>query len=66
MDRKREFPDRKKGSNVFEEVVCAEAVGLYPSNEMDDGMIPRSKASSRAGIDGEGESSVESKKKWEV
>ncbi len=58
MDRKREFPPRKKGDNVFEDVVRAEAVGLYPSNELDGGMIPRSKAESRAGIDAEGESNT--------
>lgn len=63
MDRKRELPPRKKGDNVFEEVVCAEAVGLYPSNELDGGMIPRSKAESRAGIDAEGESSTDNSKK---
>ena len=62
MDRKRELPPRKKGENVFEEVVTAEAVGLYPSNQHDNGMIPRSKAESRAGIDGEGESSTEKAK----
>lgn len=61
MDRKREFPPRKKGENVFEEVVTAEAIGLYPSNQMDDGMVPRSKAESRAGTDGEGESHTEKK-----
>ena len=58
MDKKRELPPRKKGDNIFEEVVCAEAVGLYPSSQTDDGMIPRSKAESRAGIDGEGESTT--------
>ncbi len=60
MDRQKELPPRKKGDNIFEEVVCAEAVGLYPSNEMDSGMIPRSKAESRAGIDAEGENSTKS------
>ena len=63
MDRKREFPERKKGENLFEKVVHAEAAGLYPSNQMDSGMIPRSKAESRAGIDAEGESSTTRKKK---
>jgi len=53
--KKREKPV-KPGDNVFEEVVQAEAAGLYPSNELDGGMIPRSKAESRAGIDAEGES----------
>ncbi|MBQ4066445.1 MAG: hypothetical protein IJD22_02250 [Clostridia bacterium] len=62
MDRKRELPPSKKGEKVFEEVVTAEAVGLYPSNQLDNGMIPRSKAESRAGIDGEGESSTEKAK----
>ncbi len=57
MDKKKEFP-KKKGENVFEEVVRAEAVGLYPSNQMDGGMVPRSKAESRAGIDAEGESNT--------
>ncbi len=61
MDKKREIPE-KKGENVFEEVTKAEAVGLYPSNQMDGGMIPRSKAESRAGIDAEGESSADNKK----
>ena len=56
MDKKKEFPPKKK-DNVFERVVRAEAVGLYPDNEMDTGMIPRSKAESRAGVDAEGESS---------
>lgn len=55
MDKKKEFPQRK-GDNVFEDVVRAEAANLYPSNELDDGMLPRSKPESRAGIDADGES----------
>ncbi len=54
MDRKREFPERKKGENIFEEVTKAEAVSLYPDNQLDEGMIPRSKAESRAGLDFDG------------
>ena len=61
MDKKREFPPRKKGDNIIADVVEAEAVGLYPSMELDGGMIPRSKAESRAGIDGDGESSTKGK-----
>ena len=57
MDKKKEFPP-KKGDNVFENVVRAEAADLYPSNELDDGMLPRSKPESRAGIDAEGESNT--------
>ena len=60
MDKKKRDP--KKGENVFEEVVRAEAVGLYPSNQMDEGLLPRSSPESRAGIDGEGESNAESKR----
>lgn len=62
MDKKRELPD-KKGENVFEVVTKAEASGLYPSNQMDNGMIPRSKAESRAGIDAEGETPANKKSK---
>lgn len=51
MDKKKEFPERKKGDNLIAEVVRAEAVGLYPSSQTDNGMIPRSKAESRAGLD---------------
>lgn len=51
MDKKREFPERKKGDNVIAEVVRAEACALYPDNETDEGMLPRSKPESRAGLD---------------
>ena len=60
MDKKKRT--QKKSENVFEEVVHAEAVGLYPSAQTDDGIVPRSSPESRAGIDGEGESSTKSKK----
>jgi len=63
MDKKREIPEKRKGDNMIDEVVRAEAVGLYPDSQTDGGMIPRSKAESRAGIDGDGESSTDNKKK---
>lgn len=61
MDTKKKTDDKKKRAPSVDEVVRVETVGLYPSNEMDDGMIPRSKATSRAGIDAEGESHTRSK-----
>lgn len=51
MEKKRYIPERELKNSTIEEVVRAEAVGLYPSNEMDDGMLPRSKPESRAGLD---------------
>ena len=56
MDKKKRT--QKKSENVFEEVVRAEAVGLYPSNQMDEGIVPRSNPESRAGIDADGESNT--------
>lgn len=57
----KDMKNKKKRAPTVDEVVRVETVGLYPSNEMDDGMIPRSKATSRAGIDAEGESNSKSK-----
>lgn len=57
MDKKRYIPEKDLDKSIIDEVVMAEAIGLYPSNQLDNGMIPRSKAESRAGIDAEGESS---------
>ena len=61
LDKEKRFP--KKGENVFEKVVHAEAAGIYPSNQMDEGIVPRSNPESRAGIDAEGESSTKKNKR---
>jgi len=61
MENKRYIPEKELKKSVIDEVVAAEAIGLYPSNQMDDGMIPRSKATSRAGIDANGESNTKKK-----
>lgn len=51
MDKKRYVPDENEKKNVIRRVVEAEAVNLYPDCETDDGMLPRSKPESRAGLD---------------
>ena len=51
MEKKRYIPERELKNNTIENVVRAEAVGLYPSNELDEGLTPRSTPESRAGND---------------
>ncbi|MBQ2729932.1 MAG: hypothetical protein IJF69_04080 [Clostridia bacterium] len=51
MDKKRYGPDGDEKKNDISRVVKTEAVNLYPDCETDEGMLPRSKPESRAGLD---------------
>ena len=62
MDTKRHIPKEEDDEDIIDEVVAAGTTNLYPDTQMDDGMLPRSKPESRAGLDCDGENGMGMKK----